>query len=175
MLWHHDFLDQQLDHVGEGLAEARQDAVDTFTINDSSVDKSDIGFSLALGYKFTPNFAVEAAYLQLGKARYEADVTPLQPWLHKAPLVAVNFTTTGDGRGFTQARLLRGRFGYQGELRAVGKIRVDQMFFLARCGFDAFELLDEEDPQVAIAQLDRFSVAYQPGSGELTHPRRRAR
>lgn len=103
------------------------------------------------------------------------DVTPLQPYLGKVPLVAVNFTTTGDGRGFTQARLLRGRFGYQGELRAVGKIRVDQMFFLARCGFDAFELLDEEDADVAIAQLDRFSVAYQPGSGELTHPRRRAR
>lgn len=103
------------------------------------------------------------------------DVTPLQPYLDKAPLVAINFTTTGDGRGFTQARLLRGRFGYQGQLRAVGKIRVDQMFFLARCGFDAFELLDDEDPDLAIAQLGRFSVAYQQGSGELTSPRRRAR
>jgi uncharacterized protein (DUF934 family) len=103
------------------------------------------------------------------------DVTPLQPYLDKVPLVAINFTTTGDGRGFTQARLLRGRFGYQGQLRAVGKIRVDQMFFLARCGFDAFELLDDEDPDLAIAQLGRFSVAYQQGSGELTSPRRRAR
>jgi len=103
------------------------------------------------------------------------DVSLLQPWLDKVPLVAVNFTTTGDGRGFTQARLLRGRFGYHGELRAVGKIRVDQMYFLARCGFDAFELLDEEDPDTAIAQLDRFSVAYQQGSSELTHPRQRAR
>jgi uncharacterized protein (DUF934 family) len=103
------------------------------------------------------------------------DVTPLQPYLDKVPLVAINFTTTGDGRGFTQARLLRGRFGYLGQLRAVGKIRVDQMFFLARCGFDAFELLDDEDPDLAIAQLGRFSVAYQQGSGELTSPRRRAR
>lgn len=103
------------------------------------------------------------------------DLAPLQPYLGKVPLVAINFTTTGDGRGFTQARLLRGRFGYQGEMRAVGKIRVDQMFFLARCGFDAFELLDEEDPDTAIAQLDRFSVAYQKGEGALTHPRLRAR
>ncbi|MDQ2639267.1 MAG: outer membrane beta-barrel protein [Pseudomonadota bacterium] len=63
---------QELDEVMTLIFE---DAVDTFTINDSSVDKSDTGFSLALGYKFTPNFAVEAAYLQLGKARYEADVT----------------------------------------------------------------------------------------------------
>jgi uncharacterized protein (DUF934 family) len=101
------------------------------------------------------------------------DVSPLLPYLDRVPLVAVNFTTTGDGRGFTQARLLRERHGYQGELRAVGKIRVDQMFFLGRCGFDAFELLDDEDATTAIAQLDRFSVAYQEGSGNLTHTRRR--
>jgi uncharacterized protein (DUF934 family) len=101
------------------------------------------------------------------------DLSPLQPYLPKLPLVAVDFTTTGDGRGFTQATLLRERFGYKGELRAVGKIRADQMFFLARCGFDAFELLDDEDVATAVAQLDRFSVAYQPGHGVLTHPRRR--
>ncbi len=47
------------------------------------------------------------------------------------------------------------------------------MFFLARCGFDAFELLDGEDPAAAIAQLERFSVAYQSGVAGLTHPRRR--
>lgn len=101
------------------------------------------------------------------------DVSLLQPFLDKVPLIAINFTTTGDGRGFSQARLLRERFGYKGELRAVGKIRADQMFFLARCGFDAFELLDDEDPGTAIAQLDRFSVAYQPGIPGLTQPRRR--
>ncbi|HXC59170.1 MAG TPA: DUF934 domain-containing protein [Steroidobacteraceae bacterium] len=101
------------------------------------------------------------------------DLSALVPYLAKVPLVAVNFTSTGDGRGFTQARLLRERYGYQGELRAVGKIRADQMFFLARCGFDAFELLDDEDVATAVAQLDRFSVAYQQGSGTLTHPRRR--
>jgi uncharacterized protein (DUF934 family) len=101
------------------------------------------------------------------------DLTPLLPWLDRVPLVAVDFTTTGDGRGFTQARLLRGRHGYRGELRAVGKIRADQMYFLARCGFDAFELLDDEDPQTAVAQMDRFSVAYQEGIEGLAQPRRR--
>jgi uncharacterized protein (DUF934 family) len=101
------------------------------------------------------------------------DIAPLAPYLARVPLVAVNFSSTGDGRGFTQARLLRQRHGYQGELRAVGKIRADQMFFLARCGFDAFDLLDDEDVATAVAQLDRFSVAYQTGSGVLTHPRRR--
>jgi uncharacterized protein (DUF934 family) len=101
------------------------------------------------------------------------DVSPLVPYLEHVPLVAVNFTTTGDGRGYTQARILRERYRYRGELRAVGKIRADQMFFLARCGFDAFELLDDEDPEIAIAQLDRFSVAYQRGVEGLTRPRRR--
>ncbi len=72
-----------------------------------------------------------------------------------------------------RARLLRERHGYKGELRAVGKIRVDQVYLLARCGFNSFELLDGEDPVLAIAQLERFSVAYQPGVDGLTHPRRR--
>lgn len=101
------------------------------------------------------------------------DLAPLQPYLDRVPLVAIHFTTTGDGRGFTQANLLRTRFGYHGELRAVGKIRADQMFFMARSGFDAFELLDDEDPAVAIAQLDRFTVAYQQGVEGITRPRRR--
>ncbi len=103
----------------------------------------------------------------------DLDLSPLLPHLQALPLIAVNFATSGDGRGYTQARLLRERYGYRGELRAVGQIRIDQMFFLARCGFDAFELLDGEDPAAAIAQLERFSVAYQDGVDGLTHPRRR--
>lgn len=103
----------------------------------------------------------------------DQDLSALVPHLASLPLVAVHFGSSGEGRGYTQARLLRERYGYRGELRAVGKIRVDQVFFLARCGFDAFELLDGEDVATAIAQLDRFSVAYQPGSGELARPRMR--
>jgi uncharacterized protein (DUF934 family) len=103
----------------------------------------------------------------------DRDLTQLVPFLQALPLIAVHFSTTGDGRGYTQASLLRERYGYKGELRAIGSIRVDQMYFLARCGFDAFELLDGEDTEVAIAQFTRFSVAYQAGIGGLAHPRRR--
>jgi uncharacterized protein (DUF934 family) len=103
----------------------------------------------------------------------DLDLSALLPHLAQLPLIAVYFGSTGEGRGYTQARLLRDRHGYKGELRAIGKIRVDQIFLLARCGFDAFELLDGEDPFTAIAQLERFSVAYQPGADGLTHPRRR--
>jgi uncharacterized protein (DUF934 family) len=103
----------------------------------------------------------------------DLDLAPLLPHLDSLPLVAVHFGSSGEGRGYTQARLLRERHGYKGEIRAVGAIRADQVYFLARCGFDAFELVDGEDAATAIAQLDRFSVAYQTSAGALTHTRMR--
>jgi uncharacterized protein (DUF934 family) len=103
----------------------------------------------------------------------DQDLAPLLPYLTKLPLIAVYFGSSGEGRGYTQARLLRERHGYKGELRAVGAVRADQIFLLARCGFDAFDLVDGDDPATAIAQLDRFSVAYQAGDTALTHPRLR--
>lgn len=104
----------------------------------------------------------------------DQDFDPLVPWLAKLPLIAIHFGSSGEGRGYTLGRLLRERHAYLGELRAVGVVRVDQIFFLARCGFDAFDLSDGEDATLAIAQLERFSVAYQSGpSASLTHPRHR--
>lgn len=101
------------------------------------------------------------------------DIHALLPYLNDLQLIAVEFTSSGEGRGYTQARLLRERHGYQGELRAFGAVRVDQIYFLARCGFDVFELAAGENAEVAIAQLQRFSVAYQDSTGALVHPRRR--
>ena len=76
-------------------------------------------------------------------------------------VVGVNFPKFGDGRGFSTARLLRDRYGWKGELRAVGDIFRDQLFFLASCGFDAFELREGEDPQEALAGFGVFSESYQ--------------
>jgi uncharacterized protein (DUF934 family) len=103
----------------------------------------------------------------------DLDISALLPYLATVPLIAIHFGGFGEGRGYTQARLLRERHGYKGELRAVGTVRVDQINFLARCGVDAFDLMDGEDAAVAIAQLDRFSVAYQQSSADLTAPRLR--
>ncbi len=77
------------------------------------------------------------------------------------PLIAVRFPSFTDGRGFSTARLLRERYGFKGELRAVGDIFRDQIFFLSRCGFDAFVLRDGEDEQGALAALNEFSEVYQ--------------
>ena len=76
-------------------------------------------------------------------------------------VVAVYFKTFGDGRGFSLGRLLRERYGYRGELRAIGDIFRDQLHFLAGCGFDAFELREGESALEALAGFRVFSEAYQ--------------
>lgn len=76
-------------------------------------------------------------------------------------LVAVNFTAFGDGRGYSIARLLRERYGWRGELRAIGEVVRDHLFFMAGCGFDAFMLREDQDPQEALTAFGDFSDAYQ--------------
>ena len=78
-----------------------------------------------------------------------------------ATRVEVNFPKFGDGRGFSIGRLLRERYGYKGELRAVGHITRDHLFFMESTGFDAFELREGEDPREALAGFDDFSESYQ--------------
>ena len=79
------------------------------------------------------------------------------------PLIAADFPSPGEGRGYSQARLLRERWKFTGELRATGHVRRDQLFFMARCGFDSFELPDAELPG-AEAALHTFTAAYQPAN-----------
>jgi uncharacterized protein (DUF934 family) len=76
-------------------------------------------------------------------------------------LIAVNFPKYGDGRGYSIARLLRERYGYKGELRAIGVVARDHLQLMAQCGFDSFQLREGEDAQAALAALGDFSEAYQ--------------
>ncbi len=76
-------------------------------------------------------------------------------------VVAVNFPKYGDGRGYSIGRLLRERYGYKGELRAVGVVARDHLQLLAQCGFDSFQLRDGEDAVEALKGLDDFSESYQ--------------
>ncbi|WP_110687320.1 DUF934 domain-containing protein [Salinicola aestuarinus] len=82
--------------------------------------------------------------------------------LSAAPLVAIDFPSFTDGRGYTVARLLRERFGYAGELRAIGDVLIDQLYYLRRCGFDTLALRDDQDLDAAFRALSSFSVRYQP-------------
>ena len=80
---------------------------------------------------------------------------------NKLALIAVRFPKFTDGRGYSIARLLR-RLGWKGELRAVGDVLRDQLFYMTRCGFDAFALRADQDPQVALTAFSDFSAPYQP-------------
>ncbi|HYF57662.1 MAG TPA: DUF934 domain-containing protein [Burkholderiaceae bacterium] len=95
--------------------------------------------------------------------------------LGRLALVAVAFPSFVDGRGYSIARLLRERHGWRGELRAVGDVARDQLFLLARCGFDAFALRDGEDVAACTAAFADFGVRYQAAADEpLPLFRRRA-
>jgi len=83
--------------------------------------------------------------------------------LDRLDVVAVNFPRSSDGRGFSTARLLRERHGFEGELRAVGDVIRDQLLYLERCGFDTFALRDDQDAALAPAAFADLSEAYQSG------------
>ena len=93
----------------------------------------------------------------------DADPASVAGRLQGVARVEVNFPKFTDGRGYSIARLLRERYGYRGELRAVGHITRDLLLFLESCGFDAFELRDGEDPHEALASFEDFSHSYQRG------------
>ncbi len=77
-------------------------------------------------------------------------------------VIALEFPKFTDGRGYSTARLLRERYGFRGELRAVGDVLRDQFLFLQRCGFDAFEVAGEGAPETWEQAVSEVSVYYQP-------------
>ena len=89
------------------------------------------------------------------------DPAPIAPWLPQLPLVAVDFPKFTDGRGYSVAFLLRSRFRYRGELRAIGDVLPDQLFFMRRVGFDSFAVRADKDVRQALLSLQPFSDAYQ--------------
>ena len=98
----------------------------------------------------------------------------LVPHLDRLASVALVFPTFRDGRAYSQARLLRERYGYGGELRATGQILRDQFVFMTRAGFDAFEVKKDADADAFAQTMKRYSVFYQPtGDGRVTALNRR--
>ena len=93
-------------------------------------------------------------------------IDPILPRLDGLALVALAFPKFGDGRAFSKASMLRGQYGFKGEIRAVGDVLWDQLQLMRRCGFDAFSI--ENEPTIRALQsgkkpfMDEF---YQPGLG----------
>src|SRR3954470_19775142 len=102
------------------------------------------------------------------------DVDDLVPYLERLAVVALVFPTFRDGRAYTQARLLRERYHYRGELRATGQVLRDQFVFMLRAGFNAFDVKKDSDAAAFADTVKRYSVFYQPtGDGRITALHRR--
>ena len=102
------------------------------------------------------------------------DVDDLVPYLDRLAVVALVFPTFRDGRAYSQARLLKERYNYRGELRATGQVLRDQFLFMLRAGFDAFEVKKDSDAEAFANTVKRYSVFYQPtGDGRMTALHRR--
>jgi uncharacterized protein (DUF934 family) len=107
--------------------------------------------------------ALEASGLDLGVRipNTEEATAALAQELGSLPLIALEIPKFGDGRAYSQARILRERHGYRGELRAVGDVLHDQLFHMSRCGINAFELRADQDPQDCLRAFGNYDLAYQ--------------
>jgi uncharacterized protein (DUF934 family) len=102
------------------------------------------------------------------------NVADLVPFLDRLAVVALAFPSFRDGRAYSQARLLRERYGWRGELRATGQVLRDQFVFLVRAGFDALDVAKPGDADAFASALARYTVFYQPtGAGRTPASRLR--
>lgn len=136
--------------------------------NETIPDRGSIIVSLAQWQIHAPALRTRAGALGL---RLKSSESPegVADDLDAFSLVALEFPAFRDGRAYSYARILRERYGFDGELRAVGDVLMEQLHFMLRVGFDAFEL-EAEDPVAAYQRaLEDFSVWYQPtGDGRPT-------
>jgi uncharacterized protein (DUF934 family) len=104
----------------------------------------------------------------------DRNIADLAPYLDKLALIALVFPAYKDGRAYSQARLLRERYGYRGEMRATGQVLRDQFLFLLRAGFDSFDVVKDADAASFEEAAKRYSVFFQPtGDGRMTVARSR--
>lgn len=151
--------------------------------NDWTLIKEAEGFIVPEGPMIVPLSIWQAQEAQL-KERADvgvwlnSDETPeqLADVVDALPLIALNFPVFKDGRPFSTARLLRERYGFAGELRAVGHIIRDQLCYMRRCGFNAFDFGAQDiDLEQAVQSLNDFTEYYQASVNEpLPLFRRRA-
>jgi len=85
----------------------------------------------------------------------------IAPWLAHIPLIALDFPVFTDGRAYSSARELRQNLAYAGELRAIGDVLCDQLFYMSRCGFNAFAMRADQNLDAAACRFQDFQDAYQ--------------
>lgn len=96
----------------------------------------------------------------------DEEVEAIADDLEHFQVVALNFPVFSDGRSYSNARLLRDRYGYKGEVRAIGDVLRDQLFLMKRCGFDAYVIREDRDAEEALQSLKDFSEVYQAATDQ---------
>ena len=138
---------------------------DTWTFVEGDTEVPSLGcISLPLAKLIEDADVLLARNQQIG-VRLSPDDDPheLTPYLDRIALIEVDFPKYTDGRGYSQAQLLRRRLGYTGELRAVGHVLRDQILYMNRSGFDAYQTTRADLPNVVKA-LEEYSAFYQPAA-----------
>lgn len=116
----------------------------------------------------TERDALQATGAQIGVRLINTeDVDQLFPEIADRPLLVLEFPKFDDGRALTQARVLRGRLGYRGNLRLTGDILQDLVFVARRCGFNEIQPRADQDPNGCLRALKDFSTAYQPAADDV--------
>ena len=132
----------------------------SYVADDAELKKGDISVSLARWKKDKQQLLQynEKIGVRIGPADAVEDIADD---LKDIQLIELDFPAFADGRIFSHAWLLRGRYNYQGEIRATGHFMPDQVFYLSRVGVNAFSLEKIEDLPVALSTLNDFTVNYQ--------------
>ncbi|WP_305909243.1 DUF934 domain-containing protein [Methylomarinum sp. Ch1-1] len=135
----------------------------TFVADDDALSNGDISVTLTRWKKDKERILKREGKIGIRLATSD-EVADLAEDLDKINLIELEFPVFTDGRAFSQARLLRGRYHYQGEIRAIGGFMADQAFYLSRVGVNAFQLDNAEALNTALSTLNDFSVHYQASS-----------
>lgn len=152
------------------LIKNKQLAADDWQITDNDFDIS----KLSSGKWLLP-YSVFSEALEQNLINFEScgpifnadnDITDLKPYIEQLQIVALNFDAFTDGRSFSQARVLRDHLDFEGEIRAIGNFIQDQLFYLTRCGVNAFLLPEETSIESALLSLSDFSESYQAACDE---------
>ena len=128
----------------------------------TSLSKKNKGIVFPLEYWLKNKEECNAYQGQKGVAcKNTDDLSQLKPDTKDLKLICIEFPIAADGRAYSQAHLLRERYGYANELRAEGEIEVDQLFLMTRCGINAFAFNKDIDLIQASRHLTPFSISYQ--------------
>lgn len=140
---------------------------DTFTLISEAgpLPEGDVLVELAVWEEIQPQLEGRSGKVGI-RVTGDAELDQLPEDLNQLQLIDILFPVFRDGRGYSLARLLRERKGYQGELRASGDVLRDQLFYLQRCGFNSFATREDRCVEDALNGLSDFSVTYQADANE---------